>query len=184
MKLSIKSRRESVLRSLYSSQNGLVVHCSAVEEMGDSFIFAGIADAGKSTLANKLSGIMTVINDDMNILEFSDTGIKVSTYFTQSENQGFHYLINESATGILKAVLFPVKETGKDSFLELLTDKGFIWKNLLTCVAPPIAGEDHLFPDFLLMIDRLIDAVPFYSVHHNLKDPPDRIAYLLRSITQ
>ena len=182
MKLSIKSRRESVLRSLYSSQNGLIVHCSAVEDSGSSFVFAGIADAGKSTLASKLSRIMTVINDDMNVLEFSDAGIKVSTYFTQAENQGYHYLINENATGVLKAILFPVKELENDSYLEQLADKGFIWKMLLNCVAPPITGEDHLFPNYYRMIDKLMESVPFFNIHHNLKDSAEHIATLLRKI--
>jgi len=182
MEPAIRSRRESVLLSLYSSQNGLIVHCSAVEDSGSSFIFAGVADAGKSTLANKLGKIMTVINDDMNILEFCDNGIKVSTYFTQQENQGFHYLINENATGILKAVLFPVKELKKDSYLEQLSDKGFIWKALLNCVAPPITGEDHLFPNYYKMIDRVMDTVPFFNIHHNLKDSAEQIATLLRSV--
>lgn len=182
MNPAFKSRRESVLRSLYSLQNGLIVHSSAVEDSGNSFIFAGIADAGKSTLAKKLSEIMTVINDDMNILEFTDSGIKVSTYFTQAENQGYHYLINEDVTGILKAVFFPIKEHERDSFIELLTDKGLIWRKLLTCVAPPITGEDHLFPNYYAMIDRLMDSVPFFNIYHNLKDSPEFIAEMLRSI--
>jgi hypothetical protein len=179
---AIRSQRESVLRSLYSSQNGLIVHCSAVEDSDNAFIFAGVADAGKSTLAKKLSKIMTVINDDMNILEFCDNGIKVSTYFTQAENQGFHYVINEDASGLLKAVLFPVKETETESFLEPLSDEGLIWKMLLNCVAPPITGEDHLFPNYYRMIDKLMESVPFFNIHHNLKDSAEHIATLLRKI--
>ncbi|HQO92906.1 MAG TPA: hypothetical protein PLX56_11325 [bacterium] len=182
MEPAIRSRRESVLLSLYSSQNGLIVHCSAVEDSGSSFIFAGVADAGKSTLANKLGKIMTVINDDMNILEFCDKKVKVSTYFTQAENQGYHYVINEDASGLLKAVLFPVKELENDSYLEQLADKGFIWKMLLNCVAPPITGEDHLFPNYYRMIDKLMESVPFFNIHHNLKDSAEHIATLLRKI--
>lgn len=179
---AIKSRRESVLRSLYASIKGLIIHCSALTDNGKAFAFAGVADVGKSTLAQKLALKMEVINDDMNIFEFCDDGIKISTYFTQAENQGYHYLINENMTGTLKAVLFPVKELKNDSYLEPLHDAGLIWKTLLTCVAPPITGEDHLFSNYLEMIDRLIDSVPFYNIHHNLKDPPDEIVNLLRSI--
>ena len=125
---------------------------------------------------------MTPINDDMNILEFTDDGIKVSTYFTQEENQGYHYLINEDVTGILKAVFFPVKEYERDSFIEPLTDKGYIWRMLLTCVAPPVKGEDHLFPNYYEMMDRLINSAQFYNFYHNLKDSPEFIADILRSI--
>ena len=181
-KILTRNRRRDVLKFLYSSQKGLIIHSSAIESSGVSFIFAGVADVGKSTLAKKLSNIMTVINDDMNILEFTDNGIRVSTYFTQAENQGYHYLINEDVTGILKAVLFPIKEYERDSFIEPLTDKGLIWRKLLTCVAPPITGEDHLFPNYYEMIDRLMDSVPFFNIYHNLKDSPEFIAELLRSI--
>lgn len=182
MKDSVKKRRENLLRSLYSLKKGLIVHCSAVEDSGNVFAFAGISDAGKSTLAEKLNSIMPVINDDMNIFQFSDNGVSVSTYFTQAENNGFHYTINENLSGTLKAVLFPVKEKEKRTCMELITDKGFIWKTLLTCVAPPLNGEDHLFPNYLEMVDRIIDSVPFYNIHHNLKNSPDEIANLLRSI--
>ena len=68
MEAKIRSRRESVLRSLYSSKSGLIVHSSAVENVGNVFVFAGVADVGKSTLAKKLGENMAVINDDMNIL--------------------------------------------------------------------------------------------------------------------
>ncbi|MGI6395442.1 MAG: hypothetical protein ACOX2F_12070 [bacterium] len=178
----IKTRRESLLCELYSSKSGLIVHSSALEDSGNSFLFAGVADVGKSTLAKKLNGLMNVINDDMNILKFCEAGIEVSTYFTQAENRGHHYLINEDVRGTLKAVLFPVKELKKDSYLELLSDEGFIWKVLLTCVAPPISGKDHLFPNYYKMIDCVMDSVPFFYIHHNLKDSPEAIANLLREI--
>jgi hypothetical protein len=178
----INYKRKFFLYSYYLTNKGLIIHSSAIESSGVSFVFPGIADVGKSTLANKLSNIMTVINDDMNILEFADNGIKVSTYFTQAENQGYHYLINEDVTGALKSVFFPIKEYEKDSFIEPLNDKGLIWRKLLTCVAPPITGEDHLFPNYYAMIDRLMDSVPFFNFYHNLKDSPEFIADLLRSI--
>ena len=118
----------------------------------------------------------------MNILEFKDSGIEVSTYFTQAENRGYHYLINEDAKGILKAVLFPKMEFIKDSHIEKIDDRGHIWKTLLTCVAPPLKGEDELFPNYLSMLDRLMDSVPFFNIHHNLKDSPEFIAEILRGI--
>lgn len=182
MKSKIRNRRESVLRSLYSSQSGLIMHSSAVEDVGNVFVFAGVADVGKSTVANKLSKKMTVINDDMNILEFTEKGIEVSTYFTQAENRGYHYLINEDAKGILKAVFFPKMEFDKKSYIEKIDDRAQIWRTLLTCVAPPLKGEDELFPNYLAMMDKLTDTVPFFNIHHNLNDRPEFIAELLRGI--
>ncbi len=183
MEKHLKVSRESTLRNLYSSKKGLIVHCSALSDDGTVFAVAGIADTGKSTLAKRLNGIMTSVNDDMNIFEFSGhKKIKVSTYFTQAENQGYHYLINENVTGFLKAVLFPVKEYEKESCIEHVKDKGYIWKKLLTCIAPPIKDEDHLFPNYLEMIDKLTVTVDFFHIYHNLKDPAENIVKLLRSI--
>lgn len=182
MKPLIKKRRETVLRTLYSSEKGLIVHSGAVCEKGLAYVFGGLSDAGKSTLTSKLGEMMIPINDDMNILEFKGLNIEVFTYFVRSEDQGYHYLINENAKGILKAFFFPVKEFEKESHIELLKDKSYIWKMLLTCVAPPLKGEDGFFPNYMAMIDRLIDSVPFYNIHHNLKNSPYEIAELLRSI--
>lgn len=182
MESKIRSRREKVLRSLYSTKSSLIVHSGALTDNGSAYIFAGVADVGKSTLTEKLNGIMTGINDDMNILEFKDNEIEVSTYFTQAENRGYHYLINEDAKGILKAILFPKMEFEKRSFLEKIDDRGLIWRTLLNCVAPPLKGEDELFPNYLEMIEKLMDVVPFFNIHHNLKDGPEFIAELLRGI--
>ena len=177
---SIKKRRENLLRSLYSSKSGLIVHCSAVFDSGSVFAFTGEADAGKSTLAEKLSNIMPVINDDMNIFEFYDNGcIKVSTYFTHDEDQGYHYIINGNLSGTLKAVLFPVKEVAKTSSIKLIEDKGAIWTTLLKCVAPPLKNENELFQNYLEMLDRLMDHVPFFNIYHNLKDSPELLADVL-----
>lgn len=182
MKDPVKKRREDILRSMYSSKKGLIVHCSAVFDSGSVFAFAGVADTGKSTLAEKLSNIMPVINDDMNIFHFSDGGIRVSTYFTQAENNGYHYTINENLSGRLKAVLFPVKEEKKLSGIELIEDKGTIWTTLLTCVAPPLKNENELFQNYLEMLDRLMDSVLFFNIYHNLKDSPELLTSVLRKI--
>lgn len=183
MKDQIKKRRENTLRCLYSSNSGLIVHCSAIYDNGSVFAFAGVADTGKSTLAEKLSWNMSVINDDMNIFEFKSNGcIKVSTYFTHDEDQGYHYIINENLSGILKAVFFPVKEDKKLSGIELIKDRGAIWTTLLTCVAPPLKNENELFQNYLEMLDRLMDSVPFFNIYHNLKDSPELLTSILREI--
>jgi len=160
----------------------IVAHCSAIKAFNFTYIFPGISESGKSTIAKKLNGLMTPINDEKNILEFSEKGVVVKSYFPKTDGHPKEYLINHDVTGILKAALFPIKEYERDSFIEPLTDKGLIWRKLLTCVAPPITGEDHLFPNYYEMIDRLMDSVPFFNIYHNLKDSPEFIAELLRSI--
>lgn len=182
MEAKIRARREKVLRSLYSQSTGLIVHSGAVVDDDTVYVFPGVADSGKSTLTRKLNNIFTAINDDMNLLEFKTSGIEVSTYFTQIENRGYHYLINEDAKGALKAVLFPKMEFEKDSFVEKLKDRGDIWKMLLSSVAPPLKGEDELFPNYLIMLEKLMDSTLFFNIYHNLKDSPEFIADLLRGI--
>ncbi|HSW60473.1 MAG TPA: hypothetical protein VLJ60_06710 [bacterium] len=145
-------------------------------------MIVGVSESGKTTLAKKMSFIMKPINDEKNVLAFNKNGIVVSSFFPATDYKQKEYLINHDLTGILKAVLFPIKEYERDSFIEPLTDKGLIWRKLLTCVAPPITGEDHLFPNYYEMIDRLMDSVPFFNIYHNLKDSPEFIAELLRSI--
>jgi len=182
MRKEEKSRREKILRTLFLEQGGLVIHSGSVKEVCGSFLFVGKSKTGKSTITRKLDSIITGINDDMNILKFKKEGIEVSSFFLRSENPGFHYLINEEAKGILKAVLFPKMEFIKDSHIEKIDDRGHIWKTLLTCVAPPLKGEDELFPNYLSMLEKLMDSVPFFNIHHNLNDSPEFIAELLRGI--
>lgn len=166
----------------YSSVNGLISHCSSLKDNEIVFLFPGVSGLGKSTIAKKMSTIMIPLNDDRNFLEFKGSKIFIRSDFSKIYGHPKEYLINHDLTGILKAVLFPIKEYERDSFIEPLTDKGFIWRKLLTCVAPPITGEDHLFPNYYEMIDRLMDSVPFFNIYHNLKDSPEFIANLLRSI--
>jgi energy-coupling factor transporter ATP-binding protein EcfA2 len=174
--------RSQVIKQIriYKCCVGLISHSSSIYYNKTVFLFPGMSGVGKSTIARKLSGIMTPINDDRNLLEFADNKVIVRSDFSEDNCLPGRYIINNDLTGILKAVLFPVKEYERDSFIEPLTDKGLIWRKLLTCVAPPAEGLDHLFPNYYAMIDRLMDLVPFFNFHHNLKDSPEYIANTIR----
>lgn len=45
---------------------------------------------------------MVPINDEKNLIQFTDRGITVSTYFTIDGSEEKQYLVNENVTGILK----------------------------------------------------------------------------------
>ncbi len=177
----MKEVRKDIYKELFSSKSGVVVHSSALCDGSDVYIFSGVSESGKSTVAQKLNCIMIPINDEKNVLEFTDRGVRVSTHFLKDEDDPKEYLVNENVEGYLKAFFFLLKEFEKTSYIEQINEKTYVWKMLLTCAGPPpTKKEDHLFSNYLEVIDRLTDLVPFYNFYHNLNDPPEYIAELLR----
>ena len=176
----MRAVNKNLYKDLFSAKRGLIIHSSALCDGTSAYVFGGVSGSGKSTMAQKMNGIMVPINDEKNVLEFTDQGIKVSTYFFLDGDEPKQYIVNENVSGILKTFFFIKKDPLLKSRHELINDRSKIWKMLLTCAAPPYTGEDHLFPDYLQLIDKLSDAVPFYCFYHNLSDPPELIAKLLR----
>jgi hypothetical protein len=178
----LKEVRENTYKELFVSKSGIVAHSSSLLDGKNVYLFCGVSESGKSTMAKKMSETMIPINDEKNILEFTEKGIKVSTFFLKEEDDPKEYLVNENATGYLKIFFFPIKEFEKTSFVEPLKDKTYVWKTLLTCLGPPTLEDNHYFSAYLELIDRLMDSVPVYKFYHNLNDPPEYIAKLLRGI--
>lgn len=171
-------------RELYSAEKGLIVHSSSFEKDGSGFVCGGVCTAGKSTLCFKLKELFNPINDDRNLLEFADSGIIVSSFWNQNE-QNFstkQYLVNNEISAKLRAFLFVAKEFEKETYLEELSDKTYIWKKLLLCAAPPVKGDESLFPNYFSMLEKLMSETRFFIIHHNLKDPPEFVAERLLNI--
>jgi energy-coupling factor transporter ATP-binding protein EcfA2 len=176
----LRAKKQGLHKILFSSKSGLIIHSSAMYDNHAVYVFGGVSGSGKSTIARKLNGIMTPINDEKNVLEFKNDGISVYTHFLKSDDDHKEYLVNEDLSGTLKAFFFLNKESGTESRIEPLSDKGYIWKMLLKCAAPPSEGEDHFFPAYLEMVDRLIESVPFYDFYYNTSDSQEDLAELLR----
>ncbi len=173
-----------VQRELYSAEKALIVHSSSFEKNGFAFVCGGVCTAGKSTLCFKLKELFNPINDDRNLLEFADSGIIVSSFWDQNE-QNFstkQYLVNNEISAKLRAFLFVAKEFEKETYLEELSDKTYIWKKLLLCAAPPVKGDESLFPNYFSMLEKLMSETRFFIIHHNLKDPPEFVAERLLNI--
>lgn len=171
-------------RELYLAEKGLIVHSSSFEKNGFTFVCGGVCGSGKSTLCFKLKELFNPINDDRNLLEFSDDGIIVSSFWDQNE-QNFstkQYLVNQELSAKLKAFLFVAKEFEKETYLEELSDRTQIWKKLLFCAAPPVKGDESLFPNYFSMLEKLMSETKFFVIHHNLKDPPEFVAEKLLGI--
>ena len=145
--MSLVSGTIEVQRELYSAEKGLIVHSSSFEKNGQGFICGGVCGIGKSTLCFKLQHIFTPINDDRNLLEFTDEGLIIKSFWDQNQQQFStkKYLVNQDVTAKLRAFLFVAKESEKATYLEKLSDKALIWKRLLFCAAPPAEGENQLF---------------------------------------
>ena len=172
-----------VQRKLYSAEKALIVHSSAFEKDGFGFVCGGVSTAGKSTLCFKLKEIFDPINDDRNLLEFTDDGLIIKSFWDQNTfNLTKKYLVNQDITAKLKAFLFVAKEFEKETYLEKLTDKALIWKKLLINALPPAEGENQLFGHYFSMLEKLLAQTEFFIIHHNLKDSPEFVAERLLKI--
>jgi hypothetical protein len=178
--LVLRAVRKDIHKELFSAKSGLIVHSSALCDGSDVYLFGGVSGSGKSSIAKKMKGSMIPINDEKNMLEFTDKGIKVSTYFLVDGSEKKTYLVNENVSGMLKKIFFINKVQDERSRCEIIDDKAKVWKMLLTCVAPPYFGEDHFFPQYLELIERLIDSAPFFYIHFNINDDPEILTDIMR----
>ena len=182
--MSFVSETVRVQRELYLAEKALIVHSSSFEKNGFAFVCGGVCGIGKSTLCFKLKELFNPINDDRNLLEFADSCIIVSSFWDQNE-QHFstkQYLVNNEISAKLKAFLFVAKEFEKETYLEELSDKSLVWKRLLLCAAPPVKGDESLFPNYFSMLEKLLSETKFFVIHHNLKDSPEFVAQKLLEI--
>ena len=184
IRMSFASETVRAQRELYLAEKALIVHSSSFEKNGSAFVCGGVCGIGKSTLCFKLKDLFNPINDDRNLLEFTGGGILVSSFWDQNE-QHFstkQYLVNQELSAKLKAFLFVAKEFEKETYLEELSDRTLIWKKLLFCAAPPVKGDESLFPNYFSMLEKLMSETKFFVIHHNLEDPPEFVAEKLLGI--
>ncbi|HPM47188.1 MAG TPA: hypothetical protein PL056_08970 [bacterium] len=176
----MRTVKKDLHKDLFAAKSGLIIHSSALCDGSNVYLFGGVSGSGKSSIAKKMNGLMIPVNDEKNVLQFTDRGITVSTYFTVDGSEEKQYLVNENVTGILAKVFFIRKVFNEPSRSEVISDKAQIWKMLLKCVAPPYFGEDHFFPNYLELIEKLIDSVPFFYFYFNISDNPEILADIMR----
>ena len=182
--MSFISETVRAQREFYLAEKGLIVHSSSFEKNGFAFVCGGVCGSGKSTLCFKLQNIFTPINDDRNILEFTEQGLMIKSFWDQNLQQlsTKKYLVNQELSAKLRAFLFVAKEFEKETYLEKLSDKALIWKKLLFSAAPPAEGENQLFGHYFSMLEKLMSQTEFFIIHHNLKDTPEFVAKKLLEI--
>lgn len=111
-----------------------LVHSSGVIVDGDGFLFVGPSEAGKTTVA-RLSAEHTVLNDEMNLVEFGPDGVRlVSTPFNG------HFRDKQAGSAPLRGLL--LLSQGDAHALQPI-GAGEATGAVATQVAPPV-GLDQL----------------------------------------
>jgi hypothetical protein len=106
-----------------------LVHSSGVIAQERGYIFVGPSEAGKTTVAH-LSGQHTVINDEMNLVEFRPDGLwLIDTPFNG------HFRTKQRGSAPLRAVILLAKGPGHDL---LAVGPGEAAAAVATQVAPPV----------------------------------------------
>jgi len=114
-----------------------LIHSAGVIKDGHGFLFVGPSNAGKTTIAH-LSADHTVLNDEMNLVEFRPDGVRlVSTPFNG------HFRAKQAGAAPLAAVLLLSK--GHEHALEPV-GPGEAAAAIATQIAPPV-GLDELADD-------------------------------------
>ncbi|HQB11084.1 MAG TPA: hypothetical protein PLW37_14570 [bacterium] len=68
----------------------------------------------------------------------------------------------------------------KDPVAKLSMTKQRSGKCFFNVWPPPYFGEDHFFPNYLELIEKLIDSVPFFYFYFNISDNPEILADIMR----
>ena len=114
-----------------------LIHSAGVIKDGDGFLFVGPSDAGKTTIA-RLSADHTVLNDEMNLVEFRPDGIRlVGTPFNG------HFRTKQPGNAPLAAVILLGK--GHKHALEPM-GSGEATGAIAIQITPPV-GLDQLADD-------------------------------------
>jgi hypothetical protein len=132
-----------------------LIHSSGVIRDGRGYLFVGPSEAGKSTVAN-LSQDATVLNDEMNLVEFHPDGAQlVGTPFNG------HYRDKQPGSAPLAAVL--LLEHGPSHRLESV-GLGAAAGAVASQIAPPVGLEEvagsRTRLDMLDLGSRLLEWVP------------------------
>ncbi len=158
----------------------LLVHsCFLVDRGGWSHLFLATSGTGKSTLARKMRGLMTGGNDETNVL-CRRAGILYgySTPF---------YTISKLKNAVISNISAPLKrvyllrKTEEPSRIGEPVAGDVLWRYLVEGqVSTPYSKREY-FSAYHRMVNDLCDCHPVHPFHHNLTDPPERIAALLES---
>lgn len=142
----------AVLRTGYDA---CLIHSAGVVRDGLGYLFVGPSDAGKSTIAS-LSLDATVLNDEMNLVEFGSDSPRIVT----SPFNG-HFTDKSPGEAPLTAIILPDK--GLEHRIEPV-GSGFAAAAIATQVAPPVpletgatAGTNTAMLD---VASRLVGLVP------------------------
>lgn len=137
--------------------NEFLIHSAGVLHRGNGYLFVGCPGSGKSTVA-RLSLPDIVLNDEMNLINFSQRGVDV-------KSTPFNGLFMEKSAGCgrLNAVL--LLKQGSEHKLTKTTESEAV-KVLIREIVPPIGLDGVITPAvrtaMLDIADRIQRSVPVY----------------------
>lgn len=136
-----------LLARILADRGGCYLHSCGVNFKGKGLLFAGQAEAGKSTIARLLKGKAELLCDDRMIVRNSKEGFKI--YGTWGSGEIAEVSANSAP---LRAILF--LEKAERNQLIPLTDKKEATKRLLGCLIKPLVDQEW-WEKTLLLIDKL-----------------------------
>ncbi len=177
-----RNKRISVNEDLIRNLEGILMHCSSIVINGNSYLFTGVSGAGKSTIAKRILNHDMIINEDRNLIVFGGDQLLIKSAPLKGDEQerdlSPDYLHNLNLTASLKKIFFIEKEFSKRSYVEKVEDEDYCWTFLLKQTAPPVKDRS-LTKNYLKVIDKIVDKVPFYIFHHNMNDSRELIESLI-----
>ncbi|MGE5308479.1 MAG: hypothetical protein ACM3OC_05315 [Deltaproteobacteria bacterium] len=145
-----------LLARLLAERKGCYIHSCGVDLNGNGLVFAGHCDAGKSTMARKLSHKALILCDDRSIVRRGKDGFRIHGNWSHGDFPG---VSPESAP--LKALMF--LEKAEENRLIRLQDRREIIARLMPCLIRPFLTADW-WEKTLPVIGAIADKVPCYTL--------------------
>lgn len=163
--ISLLVSDQHILVYLLGTRGGFYLHSSALDLNGHGVVFAGHADAGKSTITRFLSNDGTILCDDRNIIKYEEDNWRVYGTWQHGE------LPDVSPGPAPLSGIFFLEQAGENKIIEL-TDKKIITKELLKCLV--VSYTDRNWWQMVLdLVEKCVNENRFYSLRFK-KDPAIR----------
>lgn len=171
--LSLLGTDQIVLARVLADRQGCFIHSSGAILNGQGLLFAGHAEAGKSTTVKMLQGIAEILCDDRNILRRWPEGFQIHGTWSHGEVP-----VVSSASAPLRAILFLHKSA--QNRLVFLENSKEILGRLLGCLIKPLVTADW-WEKTLNLMEAVVREIPCYEMEF---DQSGQIVSVLEALVQ
>lgn len=145
-----------LLARVLADREGCYLHSSGVAMDNKGLLFAGHADAGKTTLATLLKNNAVILCDDRMIVRRWENGFKIHGNWSHGD---LPEISPDSAP--LTAIMF-LEQASKNHLIPL-DDKKEVIKKLLACLIKPLVTADW-WEKMLTLIEKMVSEIPCYTL--------------------